>query len=671
MLSSFDAPSRSSPNALAPTRSPPTRSPRYSYTMPLSEEEQQSSFHPTIPPKAAHGAIGKSPGRKSALWSERRGPSPVEDSDARLVRESLFLSKKGSKNNNIVQQDNEDRDADYEEPLFGSSEEAAVVDRPRNLDSGHYHPPVEPSEMDSSITPDARLAAIYEENKPKSSVNKVMTPSQFEHYRQQKELRGAESDASNSDDDEAIESDFDQEDEEERNRLAEKQRRKQEAHLTVYRQQMMKMTGRQSPPLLPSLRPDASSNNLAAPSPNVAPKAGSGKSSEGDEDEEIPLGILAAHGFPNKNRPPTRIASPAPVSNLRASFQPPFTQPGSEGNNRGSLPAFARNLPADPYFGASLVNLSNRESLAMGGGSPLNAAGTPPTPHPSGLVGVIATEERARATRRGSSSTPPTATPGTTNGVPRPYTMMGPPPPSATDQAQVQLSQQMTNMMQVQMQMMQHLMHMQSGQSAPGSLPVPPSQNGRPVSAQMAGGLSNNPAARASQMDNRTMSMLNPGMVPPLNSSAMPVGRSFNPAAAGSNAPAAGPGYAPSVAPSERSNVGLASRYRPVSTAPVEQGTHARSSTFTSSTLKPLNAANQRKTVMGTTTPQRPLEKTDPNTTVRPTTTYGKPEGVHSRSDDENDEEGWAEMMKKREKKKSNWKLKRGTTTGDLLNTLN
>ena len=521
---------------------------------------------PSRPPTAASpgkAAPSDDLARKSVLWAEQRDSSPVEDADAQMVRQSLFLTKENT--------------GDSEQPLFGSPKEKTAA---------------EPAEIDDSI----RVAAKKEEKSPQRT--KVMTPSQFEHYRQQKELKASESDASDSGDDLDSESDFDQEDEAERSRLAEKQRRKQEAHLTVYRQQMMKMTGRQSPPLL-SLRPDGSPmTNLAPPSPNLGPRTG--KDTEGDEDEEIPLGILAAHGFPNKNRPPTRLASPASIPNLRASFQPPFVQQQQQQQQQqpnDSLPAFARNLPRDPYFGASLVNLPNRESLAFGGGSPVNNA----APHPSGLVGVIATEERARATRRADTNTPPNAP---SLGVPRPYTMSA---PSSTDQAQVQLSQQMTNMMQVQMQMMQHLMYMQGGQST-ASLPL----------------TTQRPTSQSPQLHNRSMSTLNP--------STMQVA----------------PDYAPSIAPSERSNIGLAPRYRPVSTVPAE---HTATKRNTGMTTAPLG--------------QRPLEKTNTNTMVRPRMSYVKHAGG---SDDENDDDAaWAEMMRKREKKKTNWKLKRGTTTGDLL----
>ena len=553
--------------------------------------------------------------RRSVLWAERKGSSSVDDADARMVRQSLLICR-------------EDTDDGERQPLFAGREEA----KPNTSPSASYLAPDE-AEVDDSITAHARVAAKYEDNRPKSPPRtKVMTPSQFEHYRHQKELRRSESDASHSDDEDAMESDFDQEDEAERNRQAEKQRRKQQAHLTVYRQQMMKVTGRQSPPLL-SLRPDGS--NLAPPSPSLRPRTAGSENNEGDDDEEIPLGILAAHGFPNKNRPPTHLASPASIPNLRASFQPPFVQqqqpekqPGNDANRAG-LPAFAKNLPRDPYFGSSLVNLSNRESLAMGGGN------TSP-PHPSGLVGVIATEERARAWRRSAADMPHSLN-NMISGVPRPYTMMQP-MPSATDQAQVQLSQQMTNMMQVQMQMMQHLVCMQGGQSSASlSLATPsPPPHVRPTS-------------QVPPMHNRSMSTLNPGM------------------ATWGNGPS-GPDYAQSIAPSERSNVGLASRYRPVTSGPVDQG---RMSTFTSSpALKPWDDA-KRNTVMTPPPGQRPLEKANINTTIRPKSSYAKSRPRNGGSDDENDDAAWAEMMKKREKKKNNWKMKRETTTGDLFNNPN
>ena len=545
----------------------------------------------------------------------------------------------------------------------------------------------EPPLFDSSLTASARLAAQYEESEPQSPTkqaqrHKVMTPAQFERYRQQQEMTSAKSSTSKS---EASEDGSDDDDDEtERNRQAARQRRKQEAHLAVYRQQMMKVTGEQ-----PSERPmvgqdrldfDRGSNStpimssrMSTVNLGVDKPTDSGRASD-DEDEDVPLGILAAHGFPSKNRPPTRLNNANPNLNLRASSQSVPPHPGSvagessTGGARNSLPVFARNLPHDPYYGASLVNPSNRDFLNKSGGSVYG--GPQPNLAPGGLVGVIAGEERARAMRRGSPNAqgvygPPGAVeaglPQMHAGMQRTMTsgmgqfgMPGMPPMpmmSPGDQAQFQMSQQMTQMMQLQMQWMQQMMQLQgvqpNGQQLPPQPPLPPQptmnnnflgppgQSQRPMSMGSSIAL-NLPVPP--QINQRAMSMLDPGMSQwgqqhTRNST-------LSPSMSGA---LGGQGYAPSIAPSERSNVGMPSRYRPVSIAPETEGKKlpSRTSTFTSGTL------------------QGWTETQEGTSAVRPTKAK-KPGGTGS---DDDEDEGWEEMKKKREKKKSTWKLKK-TTNG-------
>ncbi|EAU34715.1 predicted protein [Aspergillus terreus NIH2624] len=606
--------------------------------------------------------------RRSVLYASKRDSAAVEDEDARVVRQSLYSNRRSSQP--LVMSDHDDSD---DTPLFANvPKTTAATEDPADI----------------SIAAHAQLAAQYEERQPATTASgtKIMTPSQFEHYRQQQALRRSNSDASSKSDDSAG-SDFDEEDEAEKNREAERLRRKQEAHLSVYRQQMMKVTGQETP--APSLRPELerasnSAPNLTVPSIKGGNQSSSGKSSEGgDDDEEIPLGILAAHGFPNRNRPPTRLNPSSSIPNLRASFHQPYISSagsvaGHESGNRSSLPVFARNLPRDPYFGASLVNPSNRESLALGGGAsvyggPPATAGPPTSLPPGGLVGVIATEERARAMRRGSPNTQAmyeyqngmSAAPIHPSGIPRPYTMMNmnppnmpvpPAPVSATEQAQIQLSQQMSSMMQMQMQWMQQMMQMQGGQGPPPSLmppgAFPPTMPAmRPNSMPTAASMHNTPAGY--QNDQRTLSMLDPNASSRLNS----------PYASANLRPGtpAGQTYAPSIAPSERSNVGMASRYRPVSTAPPE----AESSYHY--VPKPWNDENMRSSPSMTSRPSKPP--------VRPMSAAGKSiltvRSPPAGPDDDDDDEGWAEMMKKRENKRNNWKLKKETSGfGDVLNAV-
>jgi hypothetical protein len=509
----------------------------------------------------------------------------------------------------------------------------------------------------------AQLAHLYQETKdppPKPPTgNKVMTPAQWERYKEQKEMDrrlGALSDDSasetgaNSDDDD---------DELERSKQAAKQRRKQEAHLAVYRQKMMKVTG-ETPPTRPgsslgALRPGNTSspdlNNRMSHMTLDSKTSGKSSGEDEDEDEDVPLGILAAHGFPNRNRPPTRLANSSSNPNLRAVSQ----NQGAPSMKGGNLPVFARQLPPDPYYGASLVNPSNREALALHPTAVPQGAGpsTAHPIHPSGLVGVIAGEERARAARRGSPNPsgtydmpPMPSHPGmvrsqTTGTFPAmgyqgmPPMMPGMPPMlTAGDQAQMQMAQQMTQMMQMQMQWMQQMSQTMGG---PGTLnqmnmtpyPGPPVFDpSRPQSMHMQ-----NPAAP--QVNQRTMSTLNPSMAP-WNS-----GQQLLPSINVNG------NYAPSIAPSERSNVGLASRYRPVSIAPEpDVGSHRRASTFTSTSVRPWSSVDN------TARPAQHGARPSVNTLGR-----RSPLAIQ---DEDDDEQGWAEMKMKKDKKQQSWALRKG-----------
>jgi hypothetical protein len=549
-------------------------------------------------------------------------------------------------------------------------------------------PPLSPT-----LAAGALLAAEWEQKEQEQpaaekpvSKNKVMTPAQFERYRQQQEVARKRADANKDDQSDGDSDNYEDEDEAERDRKATAQRRKQEAQLAVYRQTMMKVTGEQRPQSradsiepFGSRIPSSGSLDLTKSISNLAldPKASvaNGKSSgEEDEDEDVPLGILAAHGFPNKNRPPTRLTNQSSNPNLRAVSRVDSITPEPKQGPKGGLPPFARHLPQDPYYGASLVNPSNRESFAMGGGSSVHGgpvAGTPPGVHPAGLVGVIAGEERARAMRRGSPN--PSGGYEMPPGMVRSQTMgnfpMGPAPGmvpgmalplTPADQVQIQMSQQMTQMMQMQMQWMQQMSQMvQQGQGqtmqqpgaspGPSSLLAPPGQIPRPLSMPM-------PDVGSPRLGQRTMSTLSPGMAPwnrpPSFAPSIHV-----------PAPGIGPGYTPSIAPSERSTVGLASRYRPVSIAPADgiRPAAKRSSTFTSGTLLPswTNGATGRRSPSALSTIRSIGGQPSP----------GKSNGKEV-LDDEDDDQGWVEMKKKRDKKKSMWKMKRAQTQGAGLEDL-
>lgn len=536
---------------------------------------------------------------------------------------------------------------------------------------------VRPGQNDHSLSAEASLAARYEQValKNEGKPNKIMTPAQFERYREQKEMTRRPSNASsifsyNN------ESEEEEEDEAEQKRRAADQRKKQEAHLSVYRQQMMKITGEQAK--LPSL--DGKRESLEPPAPSttanrqstVMPDQTPGSQGEaGDEDDDVPLAILAAHGFPNRNRPPSQLIGSSSNPNLRSSYmQGPPSVVGDLPSQRRRMPAFAKNLPQDPYFGAGLVHQTNRESLALGGGSPSVYGGSTPNLPPGGLVGVIANEERARAMRRGSpnanvSFDMPGTGPGMNQFNPgfNPNTLISqiggqPNGMMPGDQNQMQVSQQMTQMMQMQMQWMQQMMQMQTMQiGQPMSNPnflQPPGPNQRPMSM-----MSNlNPIQPGvPQANQRALSMLDPSYAQWNRRSAyFPSAQDMN-GSMGSLPPMGVPGYAPSVAPSERSNIGTASRYRPVSTIqPLQQNN--RSSTFTASTSRPWMGDARNSSFTSVSPQPRPNPLSTANRPVSGLVTSAK----NANDDDEDDEAAWKEMAKAKEKKSKGWRLKRGSS---------
>ncbi|KAL2072491.1 hypothetical protein VTL71DRAFT_11834 [Oculimacula yallundae] len=573
--------------------------------------------------------------RRSSAVMEPKRQSTLEygdaiDEDARLLRESITASRRMN-------------DPSYESKVRDSwalpSDSGFKVDDATIASWGTGSVDATPKArkpakklsddnmFDVQIAASANLAQRFNERasqpaKQTAPQNKVMTPAQFERYKQDQERQRSNGGPSKDEgEDEEEEPYDDDEDEAEKNKQLAKQRRKQEAHMAVYRQQMMKVTGEALPPARPNVFATQSSPNLA-----------NGDEGE-EEDEEVPLAILQAHGFPNKGKQPMRNMSSNP--NLRSGAQ---SSAGGVVSADSRLPVFARNLPQDPYVGAGLVNPMHRESLSFGGGAgSVNGGTTPRGLPPGGLVGVIATEERSRAMRRGSPNPqgdygPPQNGGFNPMGMQPPsggsmYNGMGPGGPmgpmnpmmmTAGDQAQIQMSQQMQQFMQMQMQFMQMMTAGGQGQQPNGHMPSQSmSEMPRPGSAQqMRPGSSHNFGQHQ-----RTMTMLDPNTVPWMQGGG---GSMYSPSVHGQG------GYTPSIAPSERSNVGLPGRYRPVSHAPPQ----AQDNKARATTMSALGWGNKNAPTIKT------VKKT-------------------GNVSDEDDEEGWEEMAKKREKKKSAWRTKK------------
>ena len=218
----------------------------------------------------------------------------------------------------------------------------------------------------------------------------------------------------------------------------------------------------------------------------------------------------------------------------------------------------------------------------------------------------------------------------------------------------------MQQFMQMQMQLMQNMLSMQQSQMGqtpppqPQQQPQPQDYLGVPMPANRRGSMA--PSIRSqAPTQGRAMTMLNPptqwndvphpGQRP---NSAMP--QTYAPSGLNTNGGGPGAGYTPSIAPSERSNIGMPSRYRPVTVGNDGSGrTNSMTSNLTLQTFGNQNFANQNRA------PQVP-----PHTSRQPSKStvrvIEKPKGAPRTAArpvvDEDEEEGWAEMAKKREAKK-------------------
>ncbi|USW57772.1 hypothetical protein Slin15195_G110910 [Septoria linicola] len=557
----------------------------------------------------------------------------------------------------------------------------------------------------SPAGPASRAVRPGVHHRSESGTGKTMTKAQYQAM-----VKRGESSGEQSEEEDLSDEDYDEEDEIERAKKLATQRRKQEANMSVYRQQMKKVTGG-GPTDLPSsgasTRPGMDRGSTAPSSMGLhfggiggqIPDASIRGRPDEDEDEDVPLGILQAHNFPNSGRPPTRLGE-NDLQQRRTSVAGSIANGGA---GQGNLPPFARRLPQDPYFGAGLVNPSTRESLALNN-SAGSVVGMPPSApqlmvpgHPGGLVGVIAGEEKARAARRGSPNAAALMG-GGSGSKPLPSNMMPQPnmqramsmgnvmPPSVYSPSGMQPmppmpqmnpmmmgmqgmmpqmpqmpqdanQQQMQQFMAMQMQLMQNMINMQQAQM--GGQMTPLAQT--PQQQQQAGdylGVNFNQASRPMSMASQQgYAPQNQGRAPRPNSAMPMTGNGYAPSVnnvnAGHNGP--GAGYTPSIAPSERSNIGMPSRYRPVT----QNGETSRSQSMTSSlTLQAF--ANQQTSPNLPGTPYGAKTVQAPKSTIR---VVDKPRGapkVASGPADEDEDDGWADMKKKREdKKKSKWSFRK------------
>ncbi|KAF2863504.1 hypothetical protein K470DRAFT_274390 [Piedraia hortae CBS 480.64] len=446
-----------------------------------------------------------------------------------------------------------------------------------------------------------------------SAALKRMTLAEFDELRRTDDADADEDEESRADDDE---------EEAEHGRKMARQRARNEANMSVYRQQMKKVAGGGLSGL-PSSRPNMD-RSVSGPAFGMhmggmagPPPAEALRGRRDDDDDDVPLGILQAHGFPG-GVPPSR-----PLENDISRRSSGMSVVGGDG---GAIPPFAKRLPQDPYFGAGLVRPTQRESLGFAAPSEYGIPAS--SPSPGGLVGVIADEERARAARRANPNQasgfmpPPNQRTLSMNMMPLVHTPTGMQWTSAPQDPQMQ------QFMQLQMQLMQNMLALQQQQ-----------QFGVDYTDGRAMSMMGPPSGRA-------MSVMQPmRWEAGANASnvALPLGPNLprRPTSAMPNMGGAA-AYAPSIAPSERSNIGLPNRYRPVSTLDLRS-----------------------MSTLGVDTTAYSKQQASPDTNVKTTVrVVDKPKGSprmqrpqsSSALNSEEDEEGWAEMARKRnEQKKKFW----------------
>jgi len=245
------------------------------------------------------------------------------------------------------------------------------------------------------------------QERPKPGLKKTMTTAEFEALRHKEDMFSSGGNVRTDDDSEdEYGSDGDDPDvQAQKQRIERAKQHQKDVQFAIYRQQQRKAVGNQSTTLPPGLpRASQSTPNFTFGAPSVA-----GASQSSSEDDDTPLALLQAHGFPSSKNPPnpqfraqSYIAPPRPVSGANAASSRP--------QSAVKLPPFARRLPEDPYLSTSdLVNSVNRQSLGMNQlGAPSNYAGSVRDVNPimsgppGGLIQVIAEEEQRKSMRRGS-----------------------------------------------------------------------------------------------------------------------------------------------------------------------------------------------------------------------------------------------------------------------------
>lgn len=494
-----------------------------------------------------------------------------------------------------------------------------------NDEDNMFAPPLPKPQAQAPPAP--KPAPPVVKNPPRPTVasgSRVMSQAEFRNYQKQ---RAAAPPPQDSDSEE----DYDDEEDAIKKREEEEVLRRKNQQMSFAREAMRRST---TAPADPN-RPESIIDNAFNSSSMGFPSETSMKAEEW-EDEDVPLGILAQHGFPSAAR--GRVPS-QPANAIPSAFSDRPASAGAMGANRAShLPAFARHLPMDPhnsFVGGGLVHHANRESLgfnnfprgpasvagdAFGGGYGQSPMGAPPQlmyqeagmSAPSLVDQIQMRDMTKKKYMGGASNKRPAEGPftgmlgsqmnaqgqspnpmrmsqmpmqngmnnmnggmnGSMHGM-NPMMMGGPMASPMMGMGQMSpmgyMQQQQPDYMQMQQQYQQMQQHMMAMQMQQMQMQQQYQQDPR-MSMAMPNNMLNNGMMGQGQNMMGNNSFLNVpgmqnGMQPPQNrpmsimSSAQ---RPFSNFGGGGMALGPVPGYTPSIAPSERSNIGLSARYRPV-----------------------------------------------------------------------------------------------------------
>ncbi|KAF5573746.1 hypothetical protein FPANT_12184 [Fusarium pseudoanthophilum] len=437
------------------------------------------------------------------------------------------------------------------EPLFLSSRTPTT--RPRPIYQIHegledlgdlYVPP-----LDS--VPETGEAATKPPRAPPTSRighGKVMTAAEFEALQKRKAREEAERRFYGGEEEDDDKVDYECIDDTEAVNRQKAQRKKQQAYLDGgYRQQMMKSTnGPDIPPLRGHSRVSSSWSMKSFKTFRGLREDNTPRHDNEDEDEDVPLALLQIQRRSGSKAPSIinfghttgeSISHLLPLDNMRQ-------------NSRTPMPAFARGLPQDIFAAAPQTAwpMNNQQLI------------------PGGLVGVIASEERAKKARRAPPSTGFQPLPDTNEafnwgqaatqpvGIAHSFGLPGTQTPMAFSRPQTPVAvpqlpplssnQEMFNFLQAQTEVLRSMATMNQRSNQPWNA----------FSSQQSVKNMGPPAAGSSYA---------PSLYAPSNYAKS----NYAPSIYARSVYQQPGGYAASVAPSERNTVGLPSRYRPVSKA--------------------------------------------------------------------------------------------------------